>query len=122
MESRMQAEQLKLLVIDALEEIKADDIQVLDVTKMTDVTDYMIIASGKSTRQVKALANEVVSQAKKADHPPMGVEGEDIGEWALVDLGDVIAHIMTPQTRATYNLEKVWSVPDTTDQMSAENE
>jgi ribosome-associated protein len=66
MESRMQAEQLKLLVIDALEEIKADDIQVLDVTKMTDVTDYMIIASGKSTRQVKALANEVVSQAKKS--------------------------------------------------------
>ncbi len=118
----MQAEDLKLLVIDALEDIKAEDIQVLDVRTMPDFTDYMIIASGKSTRQVKALANEVVIQAKKADHQPMGVEGEDVGEWALVDLGDVIAHVMTPQTRATYNLEKVWSVPDTSEKASAENE
>jgi ribosome-associated protein len=118
----MQAEDLKLLVIDALEDIKAEDIQVLDVRTMTDVTDYMIIATGKSTRQVKALANEVVMQAKKAGNQPMGVEGEDVGEWALVDLGDVIAHVMTPQTRATYNLEKVWSVPDTTEQVSAESE
>lgn len=92
----MQAEQLKLLVIDALEDIKAEDIQVLDVTGMTDVTDMMIIATGKSTRQVKALANEVVMQAKAAGIQPLGVEGENIGEWALVDLGDVIAHIMTP--------------------------
>jgi len=118
----MQAEDLKLLVIDALEDIKAEDIQILDVRTMTDVTDYMIIATGKSTRQVKALANEVVMQAKNADHQPMGVEGEDIGEWALVDLGDVIAHVMTAQTRATYNLEKVWSVPETSEQVAAENE
>jgi ribosome-associated protein len=116
----METTELKLLVIDALEEIKAEDIQVLDVTTMTDVTDFMIIATGKSTRQVKALANEVIIQAKKAGHQPLGVEGEDIGEWALVDLGDVIAHVMTPQTRLTYNLEKVWSVPDTT--ASAEGE
>ncbi len=112
----MQANELKLLVIDALEDIKAEDIQVLDVTAMTDVTDFMIIATGKSTRQVKALANEVVVQAKAAGVQPLGAEGEDVGEWALVDLGDVIAHIMTPQTRATYNLEKLWSVPDTTEQ------
>lgn len=118
----MQAEQLKLLVIDALEDIKAEDITVLDVTKMTDVTDIMIIATGKSTRQVKALANEVVKQAKQAGIQPMGVEGEDIGEWALVDLGDVITHIMTPQVRATYNLEKLWSVSDTDDSKSAEGE
>lgn len=119
----MQAEDLKLLVIDALEDIKAEDIQVLDVRTMTDVTDYMVIATGKSTRQVKALASEVVMQAKKSDHLPMGVEGEDIGEWALVDLGDVIAHVMTAQTRATYNLEKVWSVPETPEQVVvAENE
>jgi ribosome-associated protein len=108
----MQANELKLLVIDALEDIKAEDIQVLDVTAMTDVTDFMIIATGKSSRQVKALANEVTVKAKAAGVQPLGTEGEDVGEWALVDLGDVIAHIMTPQTRATYNLEKLWSVPE----------
>ncbi|MCB2428296.1 ribosome silencing factor [Methylophaga pinxianii] len=118
----MKAEQLKLLVIDALEDIKAEDITVLDVTGMTDVTDVMIIATGKSTRQVKALANEVSSQAKAAGVQPLGMEGEDVGEWALVDLGDVIAHIMTPQTRATYNLEKLWSVAEVTQSASAENE
>jgi len=90
---------------------------------MTDVTDLMVIATGKSSRQVKALANEVVMQAKAADIQPMGVEGEDIGEWALVDLGDVIVHIMTPQTRSTYNLEKLWQVPEETDQkITAEDE
>ena len=118
----MQAEQLKLLVIDALEDIKAEDIQVLDVSSMTDFTDIMIIATGKSSRQVKALTNEVVTQAKAAGVQPLGVEGEDIGEWALVDLGDVITHIMTPQIRMTYNLEKLWSVPDTTDKASADSE
>jgi ribosome-associated protein len=118
----MQAEQLKLLVIDALEDIKAEDIQVLDVSSMTDVTDIMVIATGKSTRQVKALANEVVMQAKAAGIQPLGVEGEQVGEWALVDLGDVIAHVMTPQTRLTYNLEKLWSVPDSTEQASADEE
>lgn len=112
----MQAKELQLLVIDALEDIKAEDIQILDVTAMTDFTDFMILASGKSTRQVKALANEVSSQAKAAGIQPLGVEGEDIGEWALVDLGDVIVHIMTPQTRETYNLEKLWSVPETVDE------
>lgn len=108
----MQVDELKALVIDALESIKAQDIQALDVTGMTDVTDVMIIASGQSGRQVKALTNEVVSKAKASGVMPMGVEGEDIGEWALVDLGDVITHIMTPQIRATYNLEKLWSVPE----------
>lgn len=109
----MQVDELKALVIDALESIRAQDIQALDVTGMTDVTDVMIIASAQSGRQVKALTNEVVSKAKASGVMPMGVEGEDIGEWALVDLGDVITHIMTPQIRATYNLEKLWSVPET---------
>ncbi len=108
----MQAEQLKLLVIEALEEIKADNIEVLDVTNMTDFTDFMIIATGKSTRQVKALANEVVMKAKAAGVQPLGVEGQEVGEWALVDLGDVITHVMTAQTRMMYNLEKLWSVTD----------
>jgi ribosome-associated protein len=118
----MQAEQLKSLVINALEDIKAEDIQVLDVTEMTDVTDTMIIATGKSSRQVKALANEVVMQAKAAGVQPLGVEGENVGEWALVDLGDVITHIMTPQTRLTYNLEKLWSVPEQSEKRSADQE
>lgn len=118
----MQAEQLKSLVINALEDIKAEDIQVLDVTEMTDVTDLMIIATGKSSRQVKALANEVVMQAKAAGIQPLGVEGENVGEWALVDLGDVITHIMTPQTRLTYNLEKLWSVPEQSEKRSADQE
>ena len=111
----MRANDLKLLVIDALEDIKAVNIQVLDVSTMTDVTDFMIIATGNSTRQVKALANEVVTQAKAAGIQPMGVEGEDAGEWALVDLGDVITHIMTAQTRSHYNLEKLWQVPEATE-------
>lgn len=118
----MKAEQLKLLVIDALEDVKAENITVLDVTTMTDVTDVMIIATGKSTRQVKALANEVSVQAKAADIQPLGVEGEDVGEWALVDLGDVIVHIMTPQTRALYNLEKLWSVAEVTQIASSDSE
>ncbi len=118
----MQAEELKSLVINALEDIKAEDIQVLDVTEMTDVTDLMIIATGKSSRQVKALANEVVMQAKAAGVQPLGVEGETVGEWALVDLGDVITHIMTPQTRLTYNLEKLWSVHEQSEKLSADKE
>lgn len=123
-ESPMQAKELKLLVVDALEDIKAEDIQILDVTAMTDFTDFMIIATGKSTRQVKALANEVNVQAKAAGVIPLGMEGEDVGEWALVDLGDVIVHIMTPEIRATYTLEKLWSVPAKTDveaQVTAED-
>jgi ribosome-associated protein len=111
----MQAKELKLLVVDALEDIKAEDIQILDVTAMTDFTDFMIIATGKSTRQVKALANAVNVQAKAAGVIPLGMEGEDVGEWALVDLGDVIVHVMTPEIRATYTLEKLWSVPAKTD-------
>ncbi len=107
----MQIEQLKLLVIDALEDIKAEDIQVLDVREMTDITDFMIIASGKSSRQVKALANSVIQAAKAADVMPLGSEGEGIGEWALVDLVDVIVHIMLPDVREEYSLEKLWSVP-----------
>ena len=117
----MKAKELQLLVIDALEDIKAEDIKVLDVTEMTDVTDFMVIATGKSTRQVKALAHSVNSQAKAAGIMPMGMEGEDVGEWALVDLGDVIAHILTPEMRETYNLEKLWSVPENVDHASTDD-
>ena len=84
------------------------DIQVLDVSEMTSITDRMIIASGRSVRQVKALANMVVESSKQQGVIPLGVEG-DKGEWILVDLGYVVAHLMHPTTRAYYQLEKLWS-------------
>ncbi|ADE13726.1 iojap-like protein [Nitrosococcus halophilus Nc 4] len=106
----MSAVELKELVVTALEALKGRDIQVLDVRELTDVVDYMVVASGASNRQVKALANEVVERCKAAGYRPLGVEGELHGEWVLVDMGDVVAHIMLPQVRAFYNLEKLWNV------------
>ncbi|MCH7697071.1 MAG: ribosome silencing factor [Proteobacteria bacterium] len=97
-------------IIDTLQDLKAMDIQVLDVTDMTSITDIMIIASGRSNRQVKAMAKHVIETAKALDLPVLGVEGEREGEWVLVDLGDIVAHLMQPATRAYYQLEKLWSV------------
>lgn len=97
-------------IIDALEDVKAMNIQVIDVTDMTSITDIMIIASGRSSRQVKAMARDVVDAAKALDIPVLGVEGEREGEWVLVDLGDIVAHLMQPTTRVYYQLEKLWSV------------
>ena len=99
-------------VIDALEEPKAQNITELDVRDVTSMADYMVIASGTSNRHVKALADNVVEAAKKAEHPPIGTEGEDTGEWILVDLGDVIVHLMLPATREFYDLERLWRNPD----------
>jgi ribosome-associated protein len=106
----MQAEQVKQLAIEALEDLKAVDITVLDVRDMTGITDYMIIASATSSRHLKALADSVVEKAKLAGQQPMGVEGETGGEWALVDLGDAVVHIMMPVIRDLYQLEKLWSL------------
>jgi ribosome-associated protein len=105
----LQAEAIKKLVLQALDELKADNIKVLDVRIQASFTDYMIFASGKSSRHVKSIAREVVDAAKLAKMPPLGVEGEDVGEWVLVDLGDVIVHVMLPDTRSFYDLEKLWS-------------
>lgn len=104
----MQIEELVQLVVDALEELKAKDIVKIDVREHTSVTDYMIIASGASNRQVKALADNVVEKAKDAGRQPMGVEGKESGEWVLVDLADVVVHIMQPATREFYDLERLW--------------
>lgn len=103
-------ERLKDWVIAALEDLKAQDIHVLDVRGMTSITDLMIVASGTSDRHIKALADNVVEAVKKHGIMPIGVEGETSREWVLVDLGDVILHVMHPQTRAFYNLEKLWTV------------
>ena len=106
----MAAEELKKLVINALEDLKAEDIVVLDVRDKTDVTDYIVVASGNSSRHVKSIANNVVVEAKRAGHPPLGVEGEADGEWLLVDLADIVVHVMQPQIREFYDLENLWQV------------
>ena len=104
----LQAQNLKKLALQALEDLKAENIQVLDVRKQASFTDFMIFASGTSTRHVKSIAAEVVEKAKLAKLPPLGVEGEDVGEWVLVDLGDVVVHVMLPDVRVFYDLEKLW--------------
>ena len=102
------AQALTHLVTDALEDRKAQRITVLDVHDLTDVTDVMVIASGRSTRQVKAAAEHVIERSKAVGCRPLGVEGLRDGEWVLVDLSDLVLHLMTPETRETYQLEKLW--------------
>lgn len=104
----MESEALKKLVIEALEDIKGIDIRALDVRDKTSITDVMVIASGNSNRQVKALADSVIEHCKQAGVSIYGSEGIETGEWALVDLGDVVVHVMQPSIRDFYNLEKLW--------------
>tara|TARA_R110002110_G_C13470513_1_gene720782 strand:- start:16202 stop:16537 length:336 start_codon:yes stop_codon:yes gene_type:complete len=108
----MEAETLKHVVVDALEDLKAINVVTLDVRELTDVMDYLVIASGTSNRHVKSLANNVSMEAKKRGTRPLGVEGDDAGEWVLVDFGDVVAHVMLPATRDFYDLERLWIDPD----------
>ena len=106
----MNTEQLTNLATQALDDTKAQDVTVIDVTDKTSVADAMIIATGTSDRHVGSLANEVVVKAKAAGENPLGVEGESQSDWVLVDLGDVIVHVMTQKARDFYELEKLWSV------------
>jgi len=108
----MQTDELKAVALQALEDLKGLDIVACDVRDMTTVTDIMIIASGTSDRHVKSLAGAVVMACKKAGVQPMGVEGEREGEWVLVDLGDVVVHVMQPRVREFYALEKLWTVTE----------
>lgn len=96
------------LIVDALEDIKAHDITVLDTTKLTSLFERMVIASGDSNRQTRALASNVRDKVKEAGEYVGGMEGEDSGDWVLLDLGDVVVHVMQPAVRALYNLEELW--------------
>ncbi|MGO4501807.1 MULTISPECIES: ribosome silencing factor [unclassified Dyella] len=99
-------------VINALDELKAKDIREIDVRGKTSIADLLVIASGTSARHVKSIADEVVKFAKQAGVMPLGVEGEREAEWVLVDLGDVIVHVMLPRIREFYGLERLWTVGD----------
>ena len=104
----MSFDQLRDLVVSALEDFKAIDIQQIDVSGRNPLTDLFVIASGNSTRHIKSMADNLVQKAKAAGFPPLGIEGDRESEWVLVDLNDIIVHLMLPQTRAFYNLEKLW--------------
>ena len=99
---------MKAAVIDALEDIKGFDIAVMDVRKLTNMTSYMIVCSATSSRQAKAIGDNVREQMKEKNYTIRGTEGEKEGEWVLVDLNDIVVHIMVPTTRAYYNLEQLW--------------
>ncbi len=105
----MNIEQKTKAIVAALEDIKAKDIAVLDTTKMTAMFERMVIASGDSNRQTRALANHVRDTMKEASVYVGNMEGEQTGEWVLLDLGDVIVHVMQPAVRTLYNLEELWS-------------
>lgn len=102
-------EAMKTAVVDAIEDVKGFDITVMDVRKLTSMTNYMIVASANSTRQCKAIADNVREKVKEKGYAIRGTEGEKEGEWVLVDLDDIVVHLMLPTTRAYYNLEQLWT-------------
>jgi ribosome-associated protein len=106
--SELQPEAIKKMALQAVDALKAEQVVVIDVRAIASFTDYMIFASGNSTRHVSAIAESVVEAARAAGLPPVGMEGEDIGEWILVDLGDAVVHVMLPDVRLYYELEKLW--------------
>lgn len=108
----MNTEQLTQVVLDALDDMKAQNVHLIDVRDKTSVTDIMIISSGTSARQVRSQAERVIEKAKENGVQPLGVEGEKEAEWVLVDLGDVVVHIMQPEIRDFYHLEKLWETDE----------
>ena len=106
--STQTTEQLKAIVLAALENAKANDVRQLDVRRLTDITDWMVVASGTSTRHVLALADHVRTQMKAQGLSPIGTEGESGSDWVLLDYGDVVVHLMLPDTRGFYDLEGLW--------------
>ena len=108
-QKNMDAEAICAVAIDSLENYKAIDVVKLDVRQLTDIADFMLVVSGGSVRQVKALAKHLDEDAKKAGCPSLGIEGLEYGDWVLVDLVDVIVHVMVPEARELYRLEDLWN-------------
>ena len=104
---------LKTVVIDALADMKALEVKVLDVRGLTDIADFMVIASGTSDRHVRSVAQRVVEKTKEAGFRPHGVEGQQDGDWVLIDLSEMIVHVMLPRVREFYGLEKLWDITAT---------
>ena len=118
----MDYDKLTELVVDALEDIKGIDIRVIDVREKTSITDIMIIATGNSNRQVKALVDSVIDACKREKISILGVEGTEAGEWALIDLGDIVVHVMQPSVRDFYNIEKLWGEESPTNQIESQSD
>ncbi len=109
----MESAELNQVLIDALDDLKGNNVVSLDVRELTDVMDYLIVASGTSNRHVKALSDNMTGAAKERGIRPLGVEGQSGSEWILVDFGDVVAHVMLPATRDFYDLERLWAARPT---------
>lgn len=105
----LKSKKLAQLVVDALDDLKGESIRTINVEKLTAITDYMVIATGRSSTHIKALADSVATRVKEADVEVVGIEGKMQSEWVLVDVGDVVVHIMLAPVRVLYNLEELWS-------------
>lgn len=112
----MNSKKLAELAVEALDDLKGQSIRSINVSKLTSITDFMVIATGRSSTHIKALADNVVGNVKEADLEVVGVEGRMQSEWVLVDLGDVVVHIMLAPMRALYNLEELWNFDSQSDQ------
>jgi len=108
----MDIDQLLAMVQTILTDIKAEDVTVIDVREKTSITDYMVIATGTSSRHIRAMAQSIALAAKKVLGKPFKIEGEDSGEWVLVDLEDIVLHVMIAEARELYSLEKLWETTD----------
>lgn len=117
----MELEQLQELVLKALDDMKARDVRILDVRGISTITELMIIGTGTSTRHVRSIAENVAVEAKKAGEQPLGTEGQRDTEWVLVDLNDIVVHVMTPETRDFYNLEKLWGEGEILEQSAVQS-
>lgn len=104
----MQIENLRDFIVEKADDMKARDIQVFNIQKKSDIADFLIICSGTSKTHVRSIARHIALEAKNTGHAPLSSEGDDVGDWVLVDFGDIIAHVMDDETRALYQLEKLW--------------